>query len=244
MKVLKHQDAIGQAVYDRYRGLPAYEIIERADGYVTLGGGPAVYLSEYPEWPLCEQTVMGDVRGRVLDIGCNAGRHALYLRRQGHAVMGIDASPLAIKTARLRGLTQARVFSITRVGPTLGKFDTLLLLGNNFGLVSNPQRARWLLRRFKRLTPASGRVVIQSTNVHETPDPFERRYQAANRRQGRMAGQIRMRVRYQDLATPWFDFLYVSRPELETIVSSTGWYIMRVHDGPGPIYTAVLGRKS
>ena len=59
-----------------------------------------------------------------------------------------------------------------------------------------------------------------------------------------MAGQVRLRVRYRDLATPWVDSLYVSQPEQGTIVSGMGWPIMHVHDGPGPIFTAVLARTS
>ena len=45
----------------------------------------------------------GDVNGRdVLDVGCGDGTLALTLSRRGAAVVGIDASPAMIETARER----------------------------------------------------------------------------------------------------------------------------------------------
>jgi 2-polyprenyl-3-methyl-5-hydroxy-6-metoxy-1,4-benzoquinol methylase len=70
------------------------------------------------------------VKGRVLDIGCGAGRVALYLQKKGFDVSGIDVSPLAVKVCKLRGLKKARVLSISNIGAKLGKFDTLLMFGN------------------------------------------------------------------------------------------------------------------
>jgi len=75
-------------------------------------------------------------KGRILDIGCGGGRISLYFQRKGSDVLGIDVSPLAIKVCKLRGLRKARVMSITGVSPRLGKFDTILVIGNDFGLYS------------------------------------------------------------------------------------------------------------
>lgn len=58
-----------------------------------------------------------------------------------------------------------------------------------------------------------------------------------------MSGQIRMRVRYKNLVTPWFDYLMVSKSEMEAIVSETGWKVEQYFDGPGPGYIAVLSRS-
>jgi hypothetical protein len=55
-----------------------------------------------------------------------------------------------------------------------------------------------------------------------------------------MSGQIRIRIRYRDLATPWFDYLFLSRPELEELVEGTGWLLARTIEDEGPIYVAVL----
>lgn len=243
MRIKRHQDANGRAVYDHYRGSPGYEIIERSDGFITISGGPAVYLSPFRSWPPHERAALRMARGRVLDIGCNAGRHAIYLQERGHEVVGIDASPLAIKTARLRGVRRARVLSVTQIKPRLGMFDTILMLGNNFGVFGSPARARRLLRRFRQLTTPKARLVVESRDVYQTNEPLHRRYHTMNRRRGRMSGQIRMRVRYKNLVTPWFDYLMVSKSEMEAIVSETGWKVEQYFDGPGPGYIAVLSRS-
>ena len=38
-----------------------------------------------------------------------------------------------------------------------------------------------------------------------------------------MGGQVRIRIRYKDYATPWFDYLLVSKKELAEILDGTGW---------------------
>ena len=49
------------------------------------------------------------VRGRVLDLGCGAGRVGLHLQSRGHDVVGIDVSPLAVEIAGQRGLADVRL---------------------------------------------------------------------------------------------------------------------------------------
>jgi SAM-dependent methyltransferase len=240
LKLRRDQDATGQAVYDHYRGIRAYELVEREDGFLSVGPGPGMYLSGYPDWRRHEKRAIRRVRGRVLDVGCNAGRHALWLQEQGHEVLGIDVSPLAIRTAKLRGLHRARVLSITGVSPRLGMFDTITMLGSNFGLFANPRRARRLLRLFARMTPDRGRIVAESLDPYDTDDPAHLAYHRSNRRRGRMSGQIRLRVRYRDLATPWLDYLFVSKEEMEQIVEGTGWRVARYYDSGGPNYISLL----
>jgi hypothetical protein len=42
-----------------------------------------------------------------------------------------------------------------------------------------------------------------------------------------MAGQLRVRTRYRDLATPWTDWLQLSPDELAGLVDGTGWRLHR-----------------
>jgi SAM-dependent methyltransferase len=243
MRLRKDQDAFGRALYDAHRGVDAHELVERDDGFLDAASA-SDYLAPYASWSAATKRILGAVRGRVLDIGCGAGRFAIPLQERGHRVLGIDVSPLAVRTAKLRGLKHARVLSITEVSERLGTFDTLLLLGNNFGLVANPKRARWLLRRFKSLTGTGARIIAQSLDVYQTKEPVHLRYQRANRSRGRMSGQIRMRIRYRDLATPYYDYLLVSRNEMAEIIEGTGWGMRRWWSTAGPTYVAVLERDA
>jgi len=238
------QDAYGLEIAAAVNGARGYEIVERDDGLVQIGGPATQYLAGYADWPSHQQEAIRYVRGRVLDIGCGAGRHSLYLQERGHDVLGIDLSPKAIEVCRQRGLKRAQVLPITQVNSKLGRFETILMLGNNFGLFGNRRRARWLLRqRFHALTSAYARILAETLDVHRTDDPVHLAYHERNRQRGRMAGQIRLRIRYKTARTPWFDYLMVSPAELEGILTGTGWRVSQFINADDGRYVAVLEKS-
>ncbi len=241
-------DAMGHMLYDFFMhpNDEIFETIERADGYIDSSPDVGFYFAPFAKWPAYEQAAMQcAIHGRVLDLGCGAGRVALYFQEQGCEVVGIDISPLAVEVCRLRGMKDARVLPVTRVGPELGRFDTIIMAGNNWGLVANPHRARWLLRRFYAMTSPEARIIAESRDVYATQNLMHLAHQAWNRERGRMSGQIRMRVRYQFYTSQWFDYLMVSKSEMEQILAGTGWKVQEYFDGQdGSSYTAVIGREA
>ena len=244
-RLTKMQDGFGRGIYDWHMGREVVEIGERDDGWIDTTGGPGVYFAEYAQWRPEVQEAADMATGRVLDVGCGAGRVALHLQSKGLDVTGIDLSPLAIKVCRLRGVKDAKVMSITEVGPALGTFDTIVMFGNNFGLFGSFRRARWLLRRFRNLTSPNARIIAQTMDPYETAQPGHKAYHRANRRRGRMGGQIRLRIRYKDSATPWFDYLLVSEKEMREIMDGTGWRVGRIlRSKEGDLrYIAVLEKE-
>jgi len=236
----KQQDAYGRLNWDYLHGKQTREIIERDDGFIDLSGGAPDYFLEFKNWGRHQRAAMEFVRGRVLDVGCGAGRCCLYLQKRGQPVVGIDISPLAIKTCRKRGVKDARVMPFTQINRRLGKFDTILMMGNNFGLFGSRARARWLLRRLHGLTTPDARIVAESNDVYQTKNPDHLRYHDFNRRRGRMSGQLRFRVRYASYCSPWFDYLMVSPDEMKGILAGTGWRVERFLKSAGSPYVAVI----
>ena len=56
-----------------------------------------------------------------------------------------------------------------------------------------------------------------------------------------MSGQLRIRIRYKDYASPWFDYLFVSVKEMNGILSNTGWKISQLFsDSDGPAFVAII----
>jgi len=238
------QDAFGHEIQDYFTGKGGYEIVERDDGFFSVSPGPKLYFLEHEDWPESEKEAMKYVRGRVLDVGCGAGRHSLYLQAQGFDVVGIDNSPLAIEVCRARGLRSAQLLSVTQLPRQLGVFDTILMLGNNFALVGNAKRARWLLRRFHKMTSEAGRIIAQTRDPYQTELPEHLEYHARNREKGKMSGEAKIRVRYKRYVTPWIDFLMVSKEEMKAILKGTDWEVSDFIDGQQGIYTAIIEKKS
>ena len=224
------EDAFGHIIYDNHKGLETDHVIERDDGYVDPMIGDHGYLSEYKDWPPHEMKAMKLVKGRVLDIGCGAGRHSIYLQNKGLDVLGVDNSRLALKACKERGLKKTKHMDITQISSKLGKFDTILMLGNNFGLFSSVKQARWLLRRFRNMTSPDARIIAASMEVYATEKPEHLWYHKRNRKLGRLGGQVRIRARYKKYKTPWFDYLIVSKEEMEMILEGTGWKVRQYLD--------------
>ncbi len=238
------QDAYGRLLLEAFERRDVTEVVEREDGYLmaSAAGAPASYFASFRRWPAHQRRAMRLVRGRVLDVGCGAGRVALHLQQRGQDVVAIDVSPLAVELSRRRGVHDARVLSITEVDRSLGAFDTIVMMGNNFGLFGSAPRAKKLLRRFCSVTSDRGRIVAEVLDPYATDDPDHLAYHADNRQRGRMPGQARIRIRHRHYTTPWFDYLFVSQTELENLVDGTGWSLQRTIPSAGPLYIAVLER--
>jgi SAM-dependent methyltransferase len=235
------KDALGQLILAYYEGQRrAREIVETDDGFIEASDGPGNYFAPVRRWPSAERQGLRFVHGRVLDVGCGAGRVALELEARGRDVVAIDVSPGAVQVARRRGVRDARVLPFEDVGARLGGFDTVVMYGNNFGLFGGEAQARRLLRR---LHPLARRIVASTINPYLTREAAHLAYHARNRSRGRMAGQLRLRVRYREFASPWFDYLLVSPEEVQTLVAGTGWHVHRTIEGE-PVYVVVLDRSA
>ena len=233
------EDAYGEMLLAALDGRGSPEIIERDDGLFEAASFHEVYLAPFRRWPAHNRRAMRFVRGRVLDVGCGAGRVCLHLQERGLQVVGIDISPGAVEVCHRRGVLDARVCAIEDVDASLGKFDTIVMLGNNLGLLASKSKGRRLLRRFHGLTSERGRIVAETRDIYGTEDPVHLAYHERNRRRGRLPGQIRIRVRYRLLKTPWFDYLMVSPGELEELLAGTGWHLARTIESDDA-YVAVI----
>jgi SAM-dependent methyltransferase len=240
--ITDRQDAFGHMVYDHLTKRPVYEIIERDDGLVEVDNGTG-YFNEFRAWSSSEKRSMRYVRGRVLDIGSGAGRFALYIQNLGHEVVCLDNSPLALEVCRIRGLKNTALLPFSEISPKLGIFDTVIMMGNNFGLFGSFKKAKRLLQKLSKITSTHGRIIASTNDVYQTEDPVHLSYQERNRKRGRMSGQIRIRARYRTYANPWFEYLMVSKEEMVNILDGTDWKINRFIDSENPLYVAIIDKR-
>jgi SAM-dependent methyltransferase len=222
-------DTFGRALWDWSRGGRVPEIIERDDGYFEEGAGPEVYLSSFARWPRGERQALRKVRGRVLDVGCGAGRVALELQGRGLDVVGLDASMYAVRAARHRGVKTVWRMSLDDLGSRFGEFDSVVMFGNNFGLFATPERAKEALSEWARTAKPDVRLFVESTSAYAGGAPgIDRTYYWRNREQGQPPGELRARYRYEGAVGGWFTWLFVSRAELQAIVRGAGWRIEKI----------------
>ncbi|MFN0204640.1 MAG: class I SAM-dependent methyltransferase [Bacteroidia bacterium] len=230
-----HQDAYGNNIYDTFvHKKGGYDIIEREDGHFSLNGDSNAYTIPFEEWDEIQQIAAAFVKGRVLDVGCGGGKHSIYFQSKGCDVLGIDNSPLAIEVCKLRGLKKTKVCNVSEISPELGVFDTILMMGNNFGLVENAEKGKALFHTLYEMTSPDAAILA------ETLDPYGKafdnesdcEYLQWNRVRGRLSGQLRVRVRYGKYATPWADYLFVSLAEMKEILKGTGWEVVETFDDP------------
>lgn len=221
-----HEDAYGNNIYDAFMsGRAGYDIVEREDGCILLNGDSDTYTAPFQEWDTIQQEAALLVTGKVLDIGCGGGKHSVHFQDIGCDVTGIDTSPLAIEVCRLRGLEKAYVMGIEEVESLEEEFDTILMWGNNWGLLENLENAKKRLKILHKISSPNALILAETLNPYGKAfdSKVDIEYQNWNKAQGKLAGQIRARVRYLTFATPWIEYLFVSIPEMQMILEGTGW---------------------
>ncbi len=240
-----NRDAYGRQLLEQYNNQTATaEIIERDDDYIDTGSDAGLYFSEYRQWSPLERRAIKRARGKILDIGCGAGRHSLHLQKKGFDVTAIDNSPGAIKVCKLRGLKQAFVRPIADIDKfKSNSFDTILMFGNNFGLFGDAENARLLLEKMNRITAPDAQIIAGTRNPYQTDNAEHLQYHKLNRRRGRMGGQIRMRVRFGKIVGEWFDYLFVSPEEMEKIIAASDWEIKELIESEQAQYFAIINKK-
>ena len=126
-----------------------------------------------------------------------------YLRQQaGYDVVALDVAPGAIEVCRRRGVRQTVTGTVADLrAANVLPFDTLLLLGNNLELQRDEQHAPVMLATLAELTTPGAVIIGQNLNPYANASPLNVAYHQRNRERGRSPGQIRMRVRHENLAT-------------------------------------------
>ncbi|MCG2461831.1 class I SAM-dependent methyltransferase [Flavobacteriaceae bacterium F89] len=156
-------DVLGQALLDFQQGrytedILTYSSLEEEDHI------PIPYLfRNFKDMPPLEQKALEICRGTVLDIGCGAGSHSLYLQENGFTVTALDRSAGAVETCRLRGLKN--VVQTDVMDYKKGKYDTLLLQMNGIGIAGKLQYLDGLFTHLKSLLNPKGQILLDSSDI-------------------------------------------------------------------------------
>lgn len=159
---LSMKDVFGKAILDYQQGNYSEDIITAtsiSDDDVL----PIPYLfRSFEEMPKLEQKALELARGKVLDVGCGAGSHSLYLQDKGLTVKSIDISEGAIQASKLRGVKNAHCLNVYNETET---YDTILLLMNGSGVFGTLEDAPKSLSKLKLLLNEGGQILIDSSDI-------------------------------------------------------------------------------
>jgi len=222
-------DIFGEVVKDYHQGKEAVVTIIRDDGY-TDDDSAEGYFRSYEDFHPFEKEALKLVKGRVLDVGCGPGRVALHLQSKGFEVTGIDRSEMIVQVAKERGLKDCRLMDAKELSFKDEIFDTVLMMGNNFGIVGSKNKTMKLLKDLHQITSKWGRLLAHSIipGAHMSK---HRPYLKWNLERGRDIGLIRLVFEYKGQKGKPFDLLLVSPIEMMELCEDTGWELKDVFLG-------------
>jgi SAM-dependent methyltransferase len=183
-------------------------IVQEFDNGYVYAEDAATYLAGPEGWLAVDRQACLRAQGRVLDLGCGAGRHATALIAEDHDVVGLDSSPGAVAIARRRGI-QAHVGSLHRLPYGLDSFDTFLMLGTNLGLLGRPDEALTALTALAGKATNGARLL--GTNYQA---PFAEK-----------SGLLTMRSRHHAIASSWRPALFCAPERFVRLVSDSPWTV-------------------
>ncbi|MFX1416753.1 MAG: hypothetical protein ACFFC0_08060, partial [Promethearchaeota archaeon] len=120
-----------------------------------------------------------------------------------------------------------------------GTFDTVLLFGNNFGILGEEERIENMLKTIYTISSPDAVVIAESRDVAATDNPEHVAYHERNRNRGKPIGLVTLRLKYKHVVDDWFDLRMASPEEMSAIAEKAGWKVERTY-GPRELFVAVM----
>lgn len=211
-------DILGHAMLDYYNNNYTEDIITES----TISEAdemPLPYLFRtFKEMPQLEQKAMQLTKGNVLDVGCGAGSHSLYIQNVKKLdVTAIDISKGAAEVTALRGVKNAEYKNLFDVSE---KYDTILLLMNGIGLCGKLERINVFLQHLKNLLATDGQILLDSSDISYMFDQDDEGGFWVN--PDEYYGEVEFTMSYKGETSATFDWLYLDFNTLQNACHTNG----------------------
>jgi hypothetical protein len=94
------------------------------------------------------------------------------------------------------------------------------------------------------MTSEGALILAHTRDPYKTDNPAHLEYQEFNRKRGRMSGQLRIRIRFRKYTGQWFDYLMVSKEEMQNILKGTRWKVEEFIDSENSQYIAIIEKMA
>ena len=231
------KDILGKALLDYQSGkysedIKTYSSLDEEDII------PIPYLfRDFKKMPPLEQKALKLCKGNILDIGCGAGSHSLYLQKKGFAVTALDQSPGAIETCKLRGLEHTVLQNIQDF--KLQKYDTLLMLMNGIGIVGKLKNIDQFFTHLKSLLKPKGQILLDSSDIIYMYDEDEDGGYWIPDNQN-YYGEVTFEIEYKGEKSEPLDWLYLDYNTLQRAANANNLTCELVNKGKHYDYLARL----
>lgn len=159
------KDLFGKAILDFQTNNSPEDLITETTISEEDKMSVAYLFRDFFGMPKLEQQALLLSKGKVLDVGCGAGSHSLYLQKEKNLeVTAIDISEKAVKSCKLRGVLNAKVEDLLCF-ETDEKFDTIFLLMNGTGIFGKLENVPNYLKKLKSLLAENGQILIDSSDI-------------------------------------------------------------------------------
>lgn len=236
------KDLIGQAILDYQLTQKPAVILTETDISEAEEMDVSYWFRSYKEMPELEQLALKKSKGKILDIGCGAGSHALYLQEKNLDVTAIDISPKAIEACQLRGVKKVQLLNVLDLKDQ--QYDTLLLLMNGTGIFGRLIHITRYLEHLKCLLTPTGQILIDSSDLIYMFDEDEDGGKWIPMDNKDYYGELVFQVHYKGETEDAFDWLYLDYNTLQNAAHGSGLECELVYEGENYEYLARLTRKA
>jgi SAM-dependent methyltransferase len=230
-------DLFGKAILDFQTNNSPEDIITETNISEADEMDVAYLFRSYKEMPKLEKKALQLSKGKVLDVGCGAGSHSLYLQNDKNLeVTSIDISENAIQACQLRGLKNAKVQNILDLGNE--KFDTILLLMNGTGIFGTLAETSKYLLKLKSLLAPNGQILIDSSDIiymFDEDDDGSKWIPADG-----YYGELTFTITYKNQTEEAFPWLYLDYNTLQNAALANGLQCELIEEGKHFDYLARL----
>ena len=198
----------------------------------------AYLFRDFSGMPKLEQQALLLSKGKVLDVGCGAGSHSLYLQKEKNLeVTAIDISNNAVEACRLRGVSNVNNIAILELNFD-EKFDTILLLMNGTGIFGKLENVPNYLKKLKSLLAENGQILIDSSDIIYMFDEDEDggKWIAGDK----YYGELEFTITYKGEKEASFPWLYMDYNTLQNAAVANGLQCELILEGDHYDYLARL----